>query len=168
ELMPTSLERSGDFSRTTNASGAPVIIYDPLTRLPFPGNVIPAGRINPVARAMMGYLPLPDSEVDNGGTNYHRTSLINNKFEQEYTIKIEHKITDKVSLTGFYLYNNTDEPCSNYFSDRGSSTADQTNPNRFADPGDYLLKRRPQIVALNNTWVTSDSSVLALRFGLTR
>ncbi len=71
-------------------------------------------------------------------------------------------------MTGFYLYNNTDEPCSNYFSDRGSSTADQTNPNRFADPGDYLLKRRPQILALNNTWVVSDSSVLALRFGYTR
>src|SRR4029453_6487077 len=46
EVMPTSAERAGDFSRTTNASGAPVIIYDPLTRLPFPGNVIPASRIN--------------------------------------------------------------------------------------------------------------------------
>ena len=28
--------------------------------------------------------------------------------------------------------------------------------------------RRPQILALNNTWVLSDSSVLALRFGMTR
>ena len=39
--------------------------------------------------------------------------------------------------------------------------------NRFADPNDYLLKRRPQILALNNTWVLNDSSVLALRFGYT-
>ena len=44
-------------------------------------------------------------------------------------------------------------------------TADQTEPNRFADPLDYILKRRPQILALNNTWVLNDSSVLALRFG---
>jgi hypothetical protein len=167
ELMPTTLERAGDFSRTTSGS-SPVIIYDPLTRQQFPGNVIPANRINPVAAAMLKYLPLPDTEADNGGTNYNRASLINNKFEQEYTVKVEHKFTDRVSLSGFYLYNRTDEPCSNYFSNEKAGKADQTFANRFADPGDYLLKRRPQILALNNTWVLSNSSVMALRFGLTR
>ena len=45
-------------------------------------------------------------------------------------------------LTGFYLYNRSDEPCANYF-----GTADQNEPNRFADPVDYILKRRPQILA---------------------
>src|SRR3989449_3063570 len=160
--MPTAAERLGDFSKTTNASGQPITIYDPVTRLPFAGNIIPGGRINQVASAMLKYLPLPDVDRDNGSTNYLRTSLINNKFEQEYTAKVEHKFTDKVSLTGFYLYNRTDEPCQNYF-----GTADQTDPNRFADPLDYVLKRRPQVFALNNTWVLNDSSVLALRFGKT-
>jgi hypothetical protein len=162
EIMATSRERAGDFSQTT-ASGNPVIIYDPLTRLPFPGNVIPANRINPVAAAMLKYLPSPDTDVDNGTTNYARTSLIKSKWTQEYTAKIEHKFTDRVSLTGFYLYNRSNEPCANYF-----GTADQTDPNRFADPNDYLLVRRPQILALNNTNVLSDSSVLSLRFGMTR
>src|SRR5437667_2915059 len=162
-LMPTAAERAGDFSKTTNASGAPVTIYDPLTRTPFAGNIIPTNRINSVAAAMLKYLPLPGDDRDNGSANYTRTSLINNKFEQEYTIKIEHKFTDKVALTGFYLYNRTDEPCANYF-----GTASQDDPNRFADPLDYILKRRPQILALNNTWVLSNSSVLALRFGMTR
>ncbi len=162
EVMPTALERGGDFSRTTNAAGAPVIIYDPLTRLPFPGNVIPANRLNPVSVAMLKYLPLPDTNVSNGSANYNRTSLIKSRWTQEYTGKVEHKFTDRVSLTGFYLYNRSDEPCANYF-----GTADQTEPNRFADPLDYLLKRRPQILAINNTWVLSDSSVMALRFGWT-
>src|SRR5437879_5097291 len=161
--MPTAAERLGDFSKTTNASGQPITIYDPVTRLPFAGNIIPGGRINQVAAIMPKYLPLPDVDRDNGSTNYLRTSLINNKFEQEYTAKVEHKFTDKVSLTGFYLYNRTDEPCANYF-----GTADQTDPNRFADPLDYVLKRRPQILALNNTWVLSDNSVSAFRFGWTR
>jgi hypothetical protein len=58
------------------------------------------------------------------------------------------------------LYNRSNEPCANYF-----GTADQTEPNRFADPLDYILARRPQIVALNNTWVVNDSSVATLRFG---
>ncbi len=112
---------------------------------------------------MIKYLPLPDTNVDNGTDNYNRTSLINNNFETEIALKIEHKFTDKVSLTGFYLYNRTNEPCQNYF-----GTADQTEPNRFADPLDYILQRRPQLLALNNTWVLSDSSVMSLRFGMTR
>src|SRR5205814_1053715 len=47
--MPTTLERAGDFSRTTNAAGAAVTIYDPLTGQPFAGNRIPSDRINPVS-----------------------------------------------------------------------------------------------------------------------
>jgi hypothetical protein len=69
---------------------------------------------------------------------------------------------DKVSLTGFYLYNRTDEPCADYW-EPGLNGA-----NRFADPNDYLLKRRPQILALNNTWIPSDHSVLTFRYGWTR
>ena len=52
-----------------NANGQPVVIFDPLTtrtvngaivRDPFPGNVIPADRINPVW-AMLGPMPMPSS-----------------------------------------------------------------------------------------------------------
>jgi hypothetical protein len=162
ELMPTAAERAGDFSRTTNGSGQPVIIYDPLTRQPFLGNVIPANRINPDAANMLKYLPLPDTDRDNGSANYNRTSLIKSEWTQEYTGKVEHKFSDNVSLTGFYLYNRSDEPCGNYF-----GLASKDEPNRFADPNDYLLKRRPQILALNNTWVLNNSTVLALRYGWT-
>ncbi|MGE3508619.1 MAG: carboxypeptidase regulatory-like domain-containing protein [Vicinamibacterales bacterium] len=162
ELMPTSAERRGDFSATTNAAGQPVIIYDPLTRRPFPGNVIPSERLNPVALEMTKYLPLPDVEVDNGSANYTRTSLIKTKGTQQYTGKIEHKVSDAISLSGFYLWNKSEEPCANYF-----GTADQSDPNRFADPADYRLKRRPQIVAINNSWMVSRDSMLALRFGWT-
>ena len=161
--MPTAAEVSGNFSALTNTSGQPVIIYDPLTKLPFPGNIIPANRINPVAAAMLKYLPLADNGIDNGANNYNRTSLIDNKFETEIALKVEHKFTDKVSLTGFYLYNRTNEPCQNYF-----GSADQNDPNRFADPLDYILQRRPQVLSLNNTWVLNDSSVMSLRFGMTR
>jgi hypothetical protein len=167
EIMPTQRERNGDFSQTTNSAGAPVIIYDPLTGQPFPGNQIPANRINPVARNMLQYLPLPDVDRANGAANYNRTSLINNEFVKMYTIKGEHKFTDNVSLTGFFLYNASDEPCANYFSPDANTAADQKQENRFADPADYLLVRRPKIIALNNTWVLGDSSLLAVRYGWT-
>ena len=46
QTMPTLLERSGDFSQSIGAQG-PVTIFDPLTKSPFPGNIIPTNRINP-------------------------------------------------------------------------------------------------------------------------
>src|SRR5204863_6433436 len=53
-LMPTVAERAGDFSQS---AGTP---RDPLTGLPFPGNVIPSSRISPQASALLGYFPLPN------------------------------------------------------------------------------------------------------------
>src|ERR1051326_717495 len=159
-LLPTQAEINGDFSATT-ASGKPVNIFDPLTHQQFAGNKIPANRLNPVALAMLKFLPTMPA-VDNGSTNYSSTAQIVDYFQQEYTGKVEHKFTDKVSLTGFYLYNRTNEPCSNYY------FIGLNDPNRFADPGDYILARRPQIIAINNTWIPSDNSVLALRVGWTK
>jgi trimeric autotransporter adhesin len=158
----TAAERTGDFSGLVNASGQRVTIYDPLTHTPFPNNVIPTGRINPVSASILKYMPLPQTNLDvNGAANYTAVAQIVDNFQQEYTAKVEHKFTDRVSLTGFYLYNRTNEPCSDYF-EPGLNGA-----NRFADPNDYLLKRRPQILALNNTWILNDTSVLSLRYGWT-
>jgi hypothetical protein len=52
--VPTLAERNGDFS----ASG--VTIIDPFTGAPFPGNVIPAGRISSASRAAAALYPLPN------------------------------------------------------------------------------------------------------------
>jgi hypothetical protein len=159
-VIPTAAERLGDFSATTSGA-TPIKIYDPLTHLPFPNNIIPASRINPIAAKMLSYLPPATRNVDDGASNFSSQAIIDDYFQQLYSVKVEHKFTDKVSLTGFYLYNKTNEPCSNYYY-QGLDA-----PNRFVDPGDYILKRRPQILAINNTWVLNDSSVLALRFGST-
>src|SRR5262249_53789869 len=45
--IPDERFRAGDFS------GSGVIVNDPLTGLPFPGNRIPAGRIDPAAARIM-------------------------------------------------------------------------------------------------------------------
>ena len=56
--VPTALQRQGDFSQTLSSSGQQITIYDPASvtmvngvaqRSPFPGNVIPQSRLNPVA-----------------------------------------------------------------------------------------------------------------------
>ena len=50
--VPTMAERAGIFTSA---------IRDPLTGQPFPGNVIPAGRIDPVAAAIFDLLPEPNT-----------------------------------------------------------------------------------------------------------
>ena len=73
-LMPTALERAGDFSQTRDARGQAVQIVDPSTGLPFPGGVIPRDRISPQAAALLGYYPLPNVDgID--GYNYQTPLL---------------------------------------------------------------------------------------------
>jgi hypothetical protein len=73
--MPTALERTGNFSRTTDSNGKSIVIYDPSTtmlnpsapsgttqylRTPFAGNVVPASEINPIATKLLSYYPMPN------------------------------------------------------------------------------------------------------------
>ena len=48
-MMPTELERRGDFSQTLDAAGRLIVVRDPVTRLPFPNNVIPKEMIDRTA-----------------------------------------------------------------------------------------------------------------------
>ncbi len=80
---PAMEMRGGDFSRLTNAAGAPITIFDPAsgrdvngtwTRSPFPGNRIPAERIHPVARAVTRFMPEPNATTT--GVRYSTQNLL--------------------------------------------------------------------------------------------
>ena len=76
-MMPTALERQGDFSQTLDSGGKLIVIKDPLTGVAFPGNVIPKDRINPSALAIMNLMPLPNR------TNRAETAGLYNFIRQE-------------------------------------------------------------------------------------
>ena len=63
--VPTLAERAGDFSGAVVPNGAgagnPVQIYDPTTHQPFAGNVIPQSRLDPAARLLLRFVPLPNA-----------------------------------------------------------------------------------------------------------
>ncbi len=75
--VPTEKMRNGDFTEFSN------LVYDPFTvtpsgtRSPFSGNIIPAHRINPVAKAYTAYYPLPNQAGSGNGTvgNYFTNQL---------------------------------------------------------------------------------------------
>jgi hypothetical protein len=167
-FFPTARERRGDFSQTFDADGNLIVIYDPLTtrqlpdgtyaRDPFPGNVIPPDRLSRVAGGILGYFPLPDVDRSsaNGAPNYARTAPIVDRGDM-VTIKLEHKLTNRIGLTATYLFNNTSEPAELFWGDR--------NP---ADPNQGTLHRRVHIAAVNGTVIVNPTTVATVRYGWTR
>ena len=79
-IVPTLAQRNGDFGGRT--------IIDPLTGLPFPGNVIPANRISPQGRALLNAYPLPTPGFQQGANNWiGNPSVFNN--QRKDSIKID-------------------------------------------------------------------------------
>lgn len=62
--LPTELERRGDFSQTRQTNGQILQIIDPRNGQPFPNNVIPQDRINPVGQKLLGLMPMPNGYVN--------------------------------------------------------------------------------------------------------
>jgi hypothetical protein len=99
--------------RTGNFSAAPTIIYDPLTgnpdgtgRTPFPGNIIPADRISPIARRLLDVVPLPNiSGVPLGTTNYEQP-YVREKRTNQFDVKITTQMTPSDNLSVRYSYQN--------------------------------------------------------------
>ncbi|MGH9346070.1 MAG: carboxypeptidase-like regulatory domain-containing protein, partial [Vicinamibacterales bacterium] len=183
-VWPTARQRAGDFSGTT-VGGAPVRLFNPwcrgLTtpsaRCPatgtgsletggeFLGAIIP--RTHPAANAA-GFNTLnawPTQTVggraiganEDGNPNVSDTARLVDEADM-WTLKVDHKLTANWTLGGFYLYNNTDEPGS------GIMPADFQYIENQAEFF-TTLRRRPHVLAINNTNVLNDSTVLALRFG---
>jgi len=68
--VPTAAERQGDFSALLKLTTNAATIYDPNTgvlpgtlvsRTPFPGNIIPTSRLDPVAIKYLNYFPQPNT-----------------------------------------------------------------------------------------------------------
>ena len=169
--VPTARERLGDFSRSVNASGQPVVIYDPLTtrtdpttgllvRDAFPGNIIPANRLNPVAQSILKFYPTPGRDVSDGAANYESTAD-QTGWAWMASIKLDHRFADSFSTSGLYITNRTSRTNENFWQ-RGQGSQ------RFADPRDGTLDRSLHLLAINNTWLPGDNTVVTLRLGQSR
>ncbi|MGI8989447.1 MAG: carboxypeptidase regulatory-like domain-containing protein [Bryobacteraceae bacterium] len=118
--MPTDLQRAGDFSQTRNQTGAPITIYDPVTsrpdpakpgafiRSPFPGNVIPRDRMDPVALALLNYTPHPNTAgTAFTGTNNFVTSLSALTQKDTFSIRGDHSLTQNQKIFMRFGLNDT-------------------------------------------------------------
>jgi hypothetical protein len=185
QIWPSLKQRVGDFS-TSTVGGVPVTIYNPYCRgltaasakCPatgtgslatgglFTGAIIP--RTHPAANAagfgLLGAWPTetiagPIASNENNLPNAIATGPIVDAADM-FTIKMEHKFTDKSSLSGLYIYNKTDEPGSTIMKPDAWYIASQDN---FFGP----LRRRPHVLVVNSTNVINNTTVLTLRYGWT-
>ncbi len=108
-VLPTADEARGDFSQSNR------ILYDPLTtrpdpnhpgqyiRDPFPGNVIPDDRLNPVGLNLAAFLAARGS-----GQVSASASVVD--AADQFSFNLQHQFNERNSLSATYMYYDSDEP----------------------------------------------------------
>lgn len=161
--IPTEKMRNGDFSELLAANSG-YQIYNPFTarregsrirRDPFPGNIIPANLINPIARKFVdAYLPKPTSPGNADGTgNFAQPDLVENIKYLSNTIRIDHVVNDKHRIFGRGSWYNRDSDYNNYY-------------RNIATGNTFLFKSRQG--AFDHVWTISPTLVLNSRYGYNR
>lgn len=159
--IPPSDFRTGNFSRLTDRSGKPMLIYDPsttrsdgaggLTRDAFPNNIIPQNRISPVSANILAQLPAPS----NGSVLNNFLALGARTFDRDQVnIKIDHNLSDRHRINGFgYI---------------GTQTA--LDPDNLPAPFTNALNNqyRSRWIRFSDDYVFSPSVLNHLTLGFTR
>jgi trimeric autotransporter adhesin len=116
-LMPTAAERRGDLSQLldTNLLNSNLLnsIVDPLTGVPFPGNLIPKTRISPQALALLGLYPLPNFGSA-GGYNY-QVPLVGATHQDSLQSRWNKSVDRKDQLSGNFAFQDTRQDNPNVF-----------------------------------------------------
>lgn len=97
--IPTPAEVRGDFA------GFPTVIRDPLTQTPFPGNVIPAARLDPVGRALAAFYPAPNVPGAPSRNNNYRFNQSVRTPSNVFVTRIDHNFHQNHRIYGRLLSN---------------------------------------------------------------
>jgi hypothetical protein len=121
--LPTAAQRTGDFSSFYDSNGQVIPIYDPFSTRPdpnnpgeyirtqYPGNKIPADKIDPVAATLLTYVPLPNQAgVPITGKNNYYLNFSSPTNENSFSLRIDHALSASQKLYGRYSINDTDQP----------------------------------------------------------
>lgn len=164
--VPTAAQQAGDFSQTLVRSGAntlPVNVYDPFStrqqgatfiRDQFPGNRIPASRIDPIGANLMKLYPAPNAAGDavTAANNYAR-SFKDPVSDDGYVFKIDHRFSDKHAMFGRYSFRR-------FFVGRAGAFQN-------AVTGDSETRDAPG-AAIDDTYTINPTTVLNIRYGFSR
>lgn len=179
--VPTPAMRQGIFTGLTNGAGGgagqPITVFDPATvgpnaacpssqpncwRQPFPNNVIPASRFDPVAAKLMTFWPLPNSPgtVTNQAlqdNNWHTIGSATSPSDQ-IDARIDHNFSEKFRM--FARGSNQWGVNSNFnaFGNAGTPTG----------TGDGPVVYYNRNITVNAVYLLSPSTVLNFNYGFAR
>src|SRR4029079_16745722 len=110
--VPNAALRNGDFSNALNTNLSVQRIYDPFSgdmatgtgREQFENNIIPASRINAIAKQLLALYPLPNVEgTGAGGLTQNYRAIRNNRTNRDnYDLKVNWNRTPAHQLWGKY------------------------------------------------------------------
>ncbi len=163
--VPTERMRNGDFSELL-ALGPQYQIYDPATtrphptqagrfiRDPFPGNVIPADRISPIARRVLDYFPLPNQPgTADFGNNYVNPTSVADEMYYTVTTRVDHSLSTRHRVYGRYSWDFWEESKNNLFDNLASG---------------IVLNRKNRVLGLDDAYTWRDNLLTNVRAGYTR
>ena len=144
--VPSTLQRNGDFSATKGG------IFDPDTlqngtRTPFPNNVIPAQRINPLALAAINAMPLPTV----GASSFVNSNGLLKQDNNNYSGRVDYMFAQRYTLFGRY----------------SAAEEDAIIPATVTGR-DNINNVRPQSMVAGSTATFSSTLVSELRVGYSR
>jgi hypothetical protein len=162
--VPTAAERQGDFSALlkANTSGNDYTIYDPATgvvsgarvqRTPFPNNVIPTSRLNPVSLKYLPYYPTPNlANQVNGFRNYLVNAIDSDTYDNELA-RLDVNLSDRNKLSADFHHSYRTQNKNNYFNNLSQ--------------GNFLY-RKPQGASLDDVYTISPTMFMDIRGTWTR
>src|SRR5688572_158460 len=163
--VPTERMRTGDFSELL-ALGPQYQIYNPFTirphptqagrftRDPFPGNIIPPNLIDPVAKKMLEYFPLPNQPgLADGQQNFQNPTSV--AFETYYTAtgRIDHNISSNHRIYGRFSWDFWEEEKDDRFDNIATG---------------IFLNRKNRILGLDDAYTFRSNLLMNVRGGFTR
>ena len=100
--LPTMLMRQGNFSELLDPNnffyGKSVTIKDPVTGVPFPGNIIPKGQLSPNGLGILNVWPFPNQATPlNGNQNWY-LSANHPQHQRKDTLAADFNLTDNQRL----------------------------------------------------------------------
>jgi len=166
--VPIQEWRRGDFSNLRTAQGALIPVYDPATtapnpngsglvRTPFPGNVVPSSRFDPVTPKILDYYPMPNRPPVNAFTqsqNYSDSALNRTDWTQ-WNWRADYRLNDNHSVFVRYTQAQHDPFYNSIFTVQTVGEArddNQTNRNAVA----------------SHNWTISPTMLSNLRVGINR
>lgn len=138
-IVPTIAQRNGDFSALLSLQ-TPIILRNPVTGQPYPGNIIPQNQLNPVTQRLLQFIPLANE------TGNRVRYVVPVKLNDDQTmLRLDHRFSDNNSLFGRIWLSKAAQPA---YLDRSNFLASS-----------FGRTWKNTIVALNDTHVFSPKVV---------